>query len=74
MKLEALKERRHGQVSLKRGRVLGVARFEPRWSNSSFTTRAPQRKKQNVPQSNGLREFDCFKSSARQLPLLELSC
>ena len=27
-------------------------------------------KKQNVPRSNGLREFDCFKSSARQLPLL----
>jgi len=31
-------------------------------------------KKQNVPQSNGLREFGYLKSSARQLPLLELSC
>jgi len=31
-------------------------------------------KKQNDPQSNGLREFDCLKSSTCQLLLLELRC
>jgi len=54
-------EGREGRV--KKGTGVSLKKWRPR-----------KDKTQNVPQSNGLREFGYLKSSARQLPLLELSC